>query len=232
MLAPEHDNQHRQTLLENMSAEQRVDWALEHLPGPAVLSSSFGAQAAVMLHLCTRAQADMPVVFIDTGYHFADTYRFVDQLTERLQLNLQVYRAYHSAAWQEARYGQRWEQGLAGIKAYNQENKVEPMRRALAELGSRLWFSGLRRDQATSRAQLAFLERRSPGWKCCPIADWNDREVYRYLKKHALPYHPLWAEGYVSIGDWHTTRSLKQVSRPAETRFFGLKRECGLHDGL
>ncbi|MBL8197459.1 MAG: phosphoadenosine phosphosulfate reductase family protein, partial [Chromatiales bacterium] len=78
---------------ESLSAEERVAWALEHLPGEHVLTSSFGIQAAVLLHLVTRQRPDIPVVFIDTGYLFPETYTFVDQLTERLKLNLQVYRS-------------------------------------------------------------------------------------------------------------------------------------------
>ena len=74
-----------------MTAEERVAWALENLPGAHIVTSSFGAQAAVMLHLLTRQKPDIAVVFIDTGYLFAETYRFVDELTERLALNLHVY---------------------------------------------------------------------------------------------------------------------------------------------
>ena len=103
--------------LAQADAEQRVRWALANLPQHAVLSSSFGAQAAVMLHLVTSQYPDIPVIFIDTGYHFTETYQFVDELTERLHLNLQVYRAPISAAWQEARYGQRWQHGWVGIEA-------------------------------------------------------------------------------------------------------------------
>lgn len=216
--------------LADMDARERIRWALQNLPGPAVLSSSFGAQAAVMLHLATSLAPDLPVVFIDTGYHFAETYRFVDQLSERLQLNLKAYRATTSPAWQEARHGKRWEQGLAGIEAYNQENKVEPMQRALNELGGQLWLAGLRRSQADSREQIQYLESRGERLKLHPIADWSDRDVYRYLTDQQLPYHPLWHKGYVSIGDWHTTRSLHEVSELSQTRFFGLKRECGLHE--
>ena len=216
--------------LADMDARKRIRWALQNLPGPAVLSSSFGAQAAVMLHLATSLAPDLPVVFIDTGYHFAETYRFVDQLSERLQLNLKAYRATTSPAWQEARHGKRWEQGLAGIEAYNQENKVEPMQRALNELGGQLWLAGLRRSQADSREQIQYLESRGERLKLHPIADWSDRDVYRYLTDQQLPYHPLWHKGYVSIGDWHTTRSLHEVSELSQTRFFGLKRECGLHE--
>lgn len=215
-----------------MDAGARVRAALEAFPGRHVLSSSFGAQAAVSLHLLVREVPGIPVVLVDTGYLFPETYRFVDELTERLKLNLRVYRSVLSPAWQEARHGQRWNQGLEGIEAYNRENKVEPMQRALRELGAGTWFTGLRRVQAESRARTPFVQRVDGRIKVCPIADWNDRKVYEYLKANDLPYHPLWEKGYVSIGDVHTTRSLAEVDSAEETRFFGLKRECGLHEDL
>ena len=214
----------------NLDAEERVAWAIDNLPGTHVLSSSFGAQAAVSLHLVTRQQPDIPVVFIDTGYLFPETYRFVDALNKRLGLNLQVFRNPMSPAWQESLYGRRWEQGVAGLDAYNRDNKVEPMERALRELNAGTWFAGLRRNQSESRADTPFLSWSGDRWKVHAIADWSDRQVFLYLKEHDLPYHPLWEKGYVSIGDMHTTRSIHEVGSEAETRFFGLKRECGLHD--
>jgi phosphoadenosine phosphosulfate reductase len=215
---------------ESLSAEERVAWALEHLPGEHVLTSSFGIQAAVLLHLVTRQRPGIPVVFIDTGYLFPETYAFVDQLTERLKLNLQVYRSPRSPAWQESRHGQRWQLGLAGIEAYNRENKVEPMERALRELKVGSWFAGLRRSQSSSRSNVPFLKAQGERWKVHPIADWSDRDVYRYLKQYELPYHPLFEKGYISVGDMHTTKPIHAVNNAEETRFFGLKRECGLHD--
>src|ERR1700741_3087518 len=104
-------------------AYERVEWALETLPGNHVLTSSFGAQAAVSLHLVTQVSPSIPVLLVDTGYLFPETYRFSDELTARMKLNLKVYRAPRSPAWQEARHGQRWNQGLEGLAAYNQENK-------------------------------------------------------------------------------------------------------------
>jgi len=213
-----------------MTAEQRIAWALENLPGQHMVSSSFGAQAAVMLHLVTRQMPDIPVVLIDTGYLFPETYQFVDELTERLALNLKVYRPEISAAWQEARFGQRWDHGRSGLSAYNRDNKVVPMERALAELDVGTWFAGLRRSQSQSRRNASFIATAGKRHKVHPIADWSDRDVHRYLMKHGLPYHPLWEQGYVSIGDVHTTRSLAEVGSAEQTRFFGLKRECGLHE--
>ncbi len=204
--------------------------ALERFPGHVVLTSSFGAQSAVCLHLVTVQQPDIPVVLIDTGYLFPETYQFIDELGERLALNLHIYRAQHSPAWQEARYGKLWEQGLEGIERYNHINKVEPMQRALKELSATAWISGLRRQQAKSRQHLEVLLWRNGRCKIHPLIDWTDRDVYRYLTQYGLPYHPLWEQGYVSIGDVHTTRQLSEGMTEEETRFFGLKRECGLHE--
>lgn len=221
---------HCNRVFADLTPHERVEWSLAHLPGNHVLSSSFGAQAAVSLHLVTQVASNIPVVLVDTGYLFTETYRFVDELTERLQLNLQVYRSRTSPAWQEARFGQRWQHGINGIDAYNEENKVEPMRRALRELDAGTWFAGLRRNQTESRAEIPYLARAGERWKVHAIADWSDRDVHRYLRAHDLPYHPLWKDGYVSIGDRHSTRPLQDVGDEELTRFNGLKRECGLHE--
>lgn len=213
-----------------MRAEDRVAWALENLPGQYMLSSSFGAQSAVMLHMVPRQRPDIPVVLVDTGYLFPETYRFIDEMSDRLNLNLRVYRPQVSAAWQEARHGERWKQGKEALTQYNRDNKVEPMERALRELGVGTWFAGLRRAQASSREHRQFVEQSGERFKVHPIIDWTDRDVYDYLKKYDLPYHPLWDEGYVSIGDTHSTRSLAEVGSVEETRFGGVLRECGLHE--
>jgi phosphoadenosine phosphosulfate reductase len=107
--------------------------------------------------------------------------------------------------------------------------KVEPMQRALDELQARTWFSGLRRSQARSRSNTPVIELRHGRWKLHPIVDWTDRDVGRYLAQNDLPYHPLWDQGYVSIGDVHTTRPFSEGMDREDTRFFGLKRECGIH---
>ncbi|MBE5202999.1 MULTISPECIES: phosphoadenylyl-sulfate reductase [Pectobacterium] len=217
--------------LEQLSAQERVSWALENLPGDYVLSSSFGIQAAVSLHLVTQQRPDIPVILTDTGYLFPETYQFIDALTEQLTLNLQVYRATASPAWQEARYGKLWEQGVEGIERYNLLNKVEPMNRALSELKAKTWFAGLRREQSGSRGELPVLAIQRGVFKFLPIIDWDNRTVYQYLKENGLSYHPLWDQGYLSVGDTHTTRKWEPGMAEEETRFFGLKRECGLHEG-
>ena len=215
--------------LAEQTAQQRIAWALEVLPGEHVLSSSFGAQSAAILHLVTRERANVPVVLIDTGYLFPETYRFADALTERLGLNLNVVRPSLGIAWMEARHGRLWEQGLPGLEQYNRLRKTEPMRRALQDLKAGTWIAGLRRAQSQSRRDIQFLERRDNRWKFHPLADWDNRQIWNYLQSHDLPVHPLWESGYVSIGDIHTTAPLQAGMRDEDTRFFGLKRECGLH---
>lgn len=214
--------------LAGLSAHERIAWALESLAGPHALSTSFGVQSAVSLHLLAQAKPDVPVILVDTGYLFPETYRYADELVQRLGINLKVYRPQIGIAWMEARFGRLWEHGIDGIKRYNQLRKVEPMRRALDELGVRSWFAGIRRAQSESRAHVDFLELRDGRWKFHPIADWDDIAVGAYMLLHDLPEHPLARQGYVSIGDVHTTAPLGDGG-VAKTRFFGLTRECGLH---
>lgn len=216
--------------LETLTAQQRVVWAIENLEGTHALSSSFGIQAALMLHLVSSVKSDIPVVLTDTGYLFPETYQFIDQLTEYLNLNLHIFSATISPSWQEARYGKLWEQGVTGIEQYNHLNKVEPMRRALDELDIDTWFSGLRREQSQSRATLPILAIQNGVFKFLPVIDWTNKDVHYYLQENHLPYHPLWEQGYLSVGDTHTTRKWEPGMNEEETRFFGLKRECGLHE--
>ena len=216
--------------LEIASATERVRWAHETYGDQLVLTTSFGVQSAVMLHLVTMQIPEIPVIFVDTGYLFPSTYTFAASLTERLKLNLKTYTPLQTAAQQEALHGKLWEQGIDGIQRYNRINKVEPMNRAVQGLGAIAWLSGLRRSQSSSRGKRSVVEAQNKVTKIYPIIDWSDRDIYQYLTENSLPYHPLWDQGYVSIGDWHSTKKLGEGMTQEDTRFGGLKRECGLHE--
>ena len=216
--------------LELASATERIAWAYHTFGDALVLTTSFGVQSAVMLHLVTTQIPKIPIVFIDTGYLFPATYTFAAELTERLNLNLRTYTPKQTAAQQEALYGKLWEQGLDGLEHYNRINKVEPMNRAVKELGATAWLSGLRRTQSSTRKTRKVVEAQNKVTKIYPIIDWNDRAIYEYLSQNGLPYHPLWEQGYVSVGDWHSTKKLGIGMSEEATRFGGLKRECGLHE--
>lgn len=216
--------------LECRRAEDRVQWAVESFGQSLMLSTSFGIQSAVTLHLVTKVCPEIPVVFIDTGYLFPETYQFANALSERLRLNLKTYTPLMTPARQEALYGRLWEQGMDGLRKYGLINKVEPMDRALRELGSRAWMSGVRRSQSRTRMEFQIVMLQNRMLKVAPILDWSDRQIYNYLTENNLPYHPLHERGYVSVGDWHSTKPLGEGMTAEETRFNGMKRECGLHE--
>lgn len=220
----------KDTDLEKASAEERVRWAADEFGDELIMTTSFGTHSAVMLNLVTSILPDIPVVFIDTGYLFPETYRFAAELTARLNLNLKKYQAKISAAEQEALYGKLWEDGEEGLKKYSLINKVEPMDRAARELGARAWLAGLRRSQGSTRSERPVVQRQNQMTKIYPILDWDSRAMHQYLTDNDLPYHPLWDEGYVSLGDWHSTSKLVPGMSEESTRFGGLKRECGLHE--
>jgi len=104
------------------------------------------------------------------------------------------------------------------------------MDRAVRELKATAWLAGLRRSQASTREKLSVVQNQNKIAKVHPIIDWDNRTVHRYLTEHGLNYHPLWEEGYVSVGDWHSTSKLEAGMTEEQTRFGGLKRECGLHE--
>ena len=216
--------------LENASAQERIRWAVDEFGDQLIMSSSFGAQSAVMLHMVSTAAPQVPIILVDTGYLFPETYQFIESLKEQLNLNLHVYQPLMTAARQEALYGKRWEHGEEALAQYNLMNKVEPMNRALVDFNAKGWLAGLRREQSSSRKHLDVVMQQGNITKIHPTIDWSDREIYQYLTNNNLPYHPLWEQGYVSIGDTHSTSRLLDGMTAEETRFNGMKRECGLHE--
>ena len=217
--------------LANASAQQVVAWAAETFETGLVMSTSFGIQSAVMLHLVTQIVPDIPVIWVDTGYLPGETYLFAEDLSQRLNLNLKIYQSPISPARMEALYGQLWSQNdVESLNRYDWIRKVEPMQRALDELKATAWLAGLRQDQTDHRKTLKRINQQGERYKILPILYWNSRDIYQYLTAHDLPYHPYFDKGYVSVGDWHSSRPLMAGdSNERDTRFHGLKQECGLH---
>lgn len=215
--------------LARLKAGERLERLHDHYGSRLVASTSFGLQAAVMLKLIADHAPGIPVVFIDTGYHFPETYRYADELTKRFGTDLRIYQPTHSAARMEALYGKLWEQGREGMDQYGIFTKIEPMNRALSELGADVWISGVRRSHSNSRAERAFAEQQKKTLKVYPILDWADAQVSVYMHDHGLPPHPLAEQGYVTMGDWHSTRPAVDGLDAEATRFNGEKYECGLH---
>ncbi len=217
--------------LSGLSAREIVEWASRMFDDGLVMTTSFGIQSAVMLYLATTINPNIPIIWVDTGYLPEETYRFADELTERLNLNLKIYQSPISPARMESSYGKLWETGnVEDLNLYDQIRKVEPMKRALKETGAKAWLSGLRSEQTKFRQTLTPLSYDGERYKLLPILNWNSKDVYEYLTKHNLPFHPLFDKGYATVGDWHSSRSLTgQDENERNSRFDGLKEECGIH---
>lgn len=186
------------------------------------VTSSFQAECVVIVHMLREVRPDVPVLFLDTVHHFADTYRYRDQIAERWNLNLVNLRAEEPAPG-------LWQQDTHACCA---RHKVGPLFAALAKYD--VWFTGLRREQSPTRASLAEVEpfTLADGTvlrKVSPLAAWTTKEVWDYAKRHAIPLLPLYDEGYTSIGCEPCTSRPLDPSDPRSGRWGGAKRECGIH---
>ena len=218
--------------LEKLSALERIAWAWDRFGEGLIVSTSFGLQSAVMLHLVRQVSDRIPVVFVDTGYLFTETYEYAKTLREKIGFSEKTYSASMSPAYQEALYGKLWEKGKEGMLKYNFINKKEPMERALGELKATAWLAGLRRSQSEGRQDRSFAEWQGEILKVYPILDWDDRKTYQYIPDHDLPYHPLEGVGYDSLGDHHSTEKVSDSGSKEDSRHGGHGRECGLHADL
>jgi phosphoadenosine phosphosulfate reductase len=190
--------------------------------GLPCVTSSFQAECVVLVHMLQRVRPGLPVLFLDTFHHFAETYAYRDEITARWNLNLINLQADQPQVglWQEST------QACCG------RHKVEPLFRALQDYD--VWFTGLRRDQSPSRANLQELEPFAlPDGKTLrkvsPLASWTTRDVWTYAKQHDIPLLPLYADGYTSIGCQPCTSLPLDPANDRSGRWGGQKLECGIH---
>jgi phosphoadenosine phosphosulfate reductase len=224
----EYDLQEVNSEMEKLDAASRVKWAVGEFGGQVALSSSFGADSAVMLHLCARVQPDIRVITIDTGMLFPETIAFRTELLKRLNLNLRIYCIPPTDEVVVDREGQMW---LTDPVACCSGEKRRLFDLAKKELGLRAWLTGIRREQTQTRQQSAIVGKDHLGLlKISPILDWTAEQVDDYLRQNDLPYHPLREKGYLSIGCACCTRPVKPGDDPRAGRWPGqVKTECGLH---
>ena len=186
------------------------------------VTSSFQAEGVVLLHMLRQYRPDIPVLFIDTVHHFDETIRYRDEIAAAWGLNLVTLRAAEPAPG-------LW---LDGTQACCRRHKVEPLFAALR--GYDAWFTGLRRDQAASRAGLQEVEPFDVDEavtlrKVSPLAGWSSQDVWRYAKEHAIPLLPLYDRGYTSIGCEPCTSLPLDRSNARSGRWRGQRLECGIH---
>ncbi|MCC6763951.1 MAG: phosphoadenylyl-sulfate reductase [Deltaproteobacteria bacterium] len=206
------------------ATKAQVAWADRVFRRRLIVSTSFGIQSAVILHLVSRMIPDVPVVFVDTGYLVPETYRYAEQLMALLRLNVRRYSGTMTPAEMEAKHGKLWETDL---DEYHRIRKVEPMRRAIRELEAHAWIAGLRADQTSFRATLDPVTFQDGVFKVHPILRWRSQDVYYYMEHYRLPQHPLWEKGFTRVGDRHSSSAGGEGDKHA--RFDGRAEECGLH---
>jgi len=213
----------------NDAAEMLAAVIGDNLVGAAAIVSSFGAESAVLLHLVTRFAPDVPVLFLDTGKHFPETLAYRDLLAERLKLNLVNLTpdAQELAARDET--GLRWSYDPDGCCELR---KVKPLARAVAGLDAT--FTGRKGFQSATRTGLPRFEIDTTDaegrLKVNPLANWTKPELDAYFERHALPRHPLEADGYPSIGCAPCTSKVLPGEDPRAGRWRGWdKVECGIH---
>jgi phosphoadenosine phosphosulfate reductase len=218
---------------ERCKAIEIIKWAVSEFGEDIAVSSSFGADSAVMLHLVTQVKPDVKVITVDTGFLFPETIEFRAELSRRFKLNLFVYRPNISREAFLEEHGKVWQSFPDACCAFN---KREPFERAKRELGVKCWLTGIRRDQSATRRRAKIIQSDHVGlMKVCPVVTWSARDVHNYLIENNLPYHPLREEGYPSIGccpeEGYCTRKVNPGEDPRAGRWVGFdKTECGLHD--
>jgi phosphoadenosine phosphosulfate reductase len=216
-------------LEEKISAARSLVAAhVKGLPDECV-TCSFQAEDMVVLHMVREIHSDVPVLFLDTGYHFAETYAYRDKLAAAWKLNLINLMPRQTVPEQEVQFG------ILNQTAPDQcckMRKVEPLFAALTDYAT--WFTGMRREQAKSRAQMQELDYFTlPGGKqllkLSPLADWSTRDVWYYAQEHGIPLLPLYDKGYSSIGCEPCTSLPSDPNDPRSGRWSGRKQECGIH---
>ncbi|HEX4022435.1 MAG TPA: phosphoadenylyl-sulfate reductase [Acidobacteriaceae bacterium] len=217
-------------LLETQAAETFVASLLRESQGArACLTSSLQVEDMVVLHLLRQHVPDIPVIFLDTGYHFAETYAYRDRMVQEWSINLINVLPETTVAQHESKLGKQY---LVEPTQCCQSRKVAPLMRSLEPFG--LWFTGLRREQSPTRANLKKVEEHQLPtakklWKLSPLADWTWQQVWDYITEHKIPHLSLYDQGYRSIGCEPCTQLSTDPNNPRAGRWGGKKLECGIH---
>jgi phosphoadenosine phosphosulfate reductase len=213
-------------------AEKIVSWAHVQFAPDLVMSSSFGAESAMLIHMVTRVMPRIRIVWVNTGFLFPETHTFMEQLRHRFDLNVWIYRTRNDPMTYLRNAGESDPSQRKDPDACCAANKNEPFERALRELKPKGWLRGVRRDQTDVRSGNRFVEwsRRFNCFAISPLLNWTTRDIYHYMKRHDLPYHPLYEKGYASIGCGPCTRPIQEGENARAGRWNGSgKVECGIN---
>ncbi len=216
--------------LESATPETILGWTWSQFRPNVILTCSFQHDGVILAHMLRDIAPEIPVVFIDTGFHFPETLAYRDQIRSRFGINVVELHPIMPRPEFAERYG-------LDLYARNPDlcchiNKVEPLKRYLP--GVRAWINGRRRDQASTREAIRPVEAyQGELYKINPLASWTTRDTFYYMERHGIPTHPLFEQGYASIGCAPCTRPVLASDQERAGRWSGTaKTECGLHTFL
>ena len=218
--------------LEKLSAQDQLKWGFEQFDERFVLTTSFGIQSAVLLHMTVGIKSNQKpkVIWIDTGYLPKETYNYAEQLTKLFELDLVVSQSTISPARMEALYGRLWESGTKkDLEKYHQIRKVEPLENTLSNLNINCWASGVRKGQTKNRQSMSHIDLIRERLTLRPLLNWTKKDIFYYMEKYKLPQHPLFEKGFSTVGDWHSSEAENTNTKGRSTRFGGVSEECGIH---
>ncbi len=218
--------------LEKLSAQDQLQWGYDQFDERFVLTTSFGIQSAVLLHMSVllKSTKKPKIIWIDTGYLPKETYRYAEELTKLFGLDLVVVQSLISPARMEAIYGRLWETGIEkDLEKYHQIRKVEPLEKSLSTFNVHCWASGVRKGQTKNRQSMSHIDYIRKRLTLRPLLNWTKKDIFYYMEKNNLPQHPLFEKGYSTVGDWHSSTAENSNSKGRSTRFGGLSEECGIH---
>lgn len=214
---------------EGSTPQEILQWASETFERSIAATSSFQTQSVPLLHLIAKGAPQIPVLFLDTGFHFPETLEFRDHLKAELGLDVRSLKTKIGHDSFRQKHGE--------LHRRNPDlcchlNKVEPLERALE--GYQAWISGVRRDQTKARSNTPVFSQLENGiYKICPMVSWTSKDIWWYMNEHDLPDHPLFSEGYFSIGCAPCTRRPGSGGDERNGRWAGReKTECGIHTEL
>ncbi|MBL1202081.1 MAG: phosphoadenosine phosphosulfate reductase [Nostoc sp. ZfuVER08] len=217
---------------ETATPKEILAWSIENIPTGLVQTSAFNVDDMVITHiLYSELKFPVPVIFLNTLYHFDETLELVAKTKQVYNLDLQTYKTLEADTAEafEAKFGDAlWDKD---ILKFHDITKIEPLQRGLDELNSVAWITGRRRDQAVTRANMPIFELDGKGrLKVNPIATWTRKDSWLYVAEHGVIYNPLHDQGYPSIGDKPITTRVKEGEDERAGRWRGSdKTECGIH---
>ena len=222
---------YNQKLLE-MTAQEMLLWGHEKFENQFAITTSFGIQSSVLLNMISQLylQKKIKIFWIDTGYLPPETYHYAEKLINDLSLEIEVLQSELSPARMEALHGKLWETNKAtDLDKYHELRKIKPLENALEKYNIQCWASGIRSSQTENRNKMQFLDLIRQRLSLRPLLNWTNKDIFYYMEENNLPAHPLFIKGYSSVGDWHSSGPDGIETKGRDTRFGGIKQECGIH---